>query len=68
MAALPKPGAPFVFWELVVFLVEDGFSIPAQAFQKLAVSADHLVEAADVGMHVSAALNNAGDVLLHISA
>src|SRR4029077_14250890 len=52
----------------VVFFVSNRSSIPAQTLQQLAVRLDHLVEAADVGVHVGAGSYDFGQMFLHVSA
>jgi len=56
------------FLELVVLLVKDRLPVPAQTLQKLTIGFDHLVQTADVGMHVGATLDDSGYVFLDISA
>src|SRR5271165_2635687 len=59
----------FSEWQvLIVLLVENRFPVPAQALQQLAIGFDHLVQAANVGVHVGAALNDPQQVVLNISS
>src|SRR5450631_2651740 len=64
--------AIFLRWErtagLVVLLVKNRFSIPAQALQQLSIGLDHLVQTADVGVHVGATLDDPRDMFLDVSA
>src|SRR4029077_18499951 len=52
----------------VVFFVTDRSSIPTQTLQQLAVRLDHLVEAADVGVHVATHSHDFSQMLLHVSS
>ena len=45
-------------WPSVVLLIQNRLPVPAQRLQQVAVGFDHLVEAADVGVHVGAALSD----------
>jgi len=49
----------------VVALVENRLAIPAEAEQQIAVGFDHLRQAADIGVHILAIADEAGDVVLH---
>src|SRR5689334_4701007 len=51
----------------VVLLVQDRFPVPAQAFEEFAIGFNHLIQAANVGMHVAAPLDDSRQVFLNIS-
>lgn len=53
---------------LVVLLVQNRLTVPAQALQQLAINLDHPVEAADIGVHVRAALDDSWHMFLDVSA
>src|SRR5450631_33453 len=60
--------SPSVGYMSVVFLVTDRSPIPTQTLQQLAVRFDHLVETADVGVHVGTGSNDFGQMFLHVSS
>src|SRR6185312_3024680 len=51
----------------VVLLVQDRFPVPAQAFKEFAIGFNHLIQAANVGMHVVAPQDDPRQVFLNIS-
>src|ERR1700730_5517729 len=68
MGLLDGNGSATILRGSVVFLVTDGGSIPTQTLQQFPVRLDHLVEAADVGVHVGAGSNDFGQMFLHVSS
>src|SRR5271166_4591488 len=52
----------------VIFFVADRGPIPTQTLQQLTVCLDHLVEAADVGVHAASHSHNFSEMLLHVSS
>src|SRR5260370_23450276 len=52
----------------VVFFVTNRSSIPTQTLKQFAVRLDHLVEAAEVGVHVGAGSRDFGQMFLDISS
>src|ERR1039458_6390344 len=51
----------------VVFFATDRSPIPTHTLQQLAVRFDHLVKAADVGVHVGTDSNDFGQMFLYVS-
>lgn len=52
----------------IVFFIHNRFSVPAQRFQQVAIGFDHLVQAADIGMHVGPAQSDGGYMFLYVAA
>src|ERR1700690_306559 len=73
IAARTRVSAPYDRVSIVL-LVADGGAVPAQALEQFAICLDHLVEAADIGVHVFlfvvvvAMADDFLDVLLDIAA
>src|SRR5258706_13758461 len=51
----------------IVLLIENLLPIPAQRLQQTTVRADHLIESADVGVHIGPIADDSRQMVLHIS-
>jgi hypothetical protein len=54
-------------WPSVVLLIQNRLPVPTQRLQQVAVGLDHLVEAADVSVHVASAQSDRRNMFLHIA-